>query len=212
MVPKSEPAVIRHFVERALFDGAISKLGYGAAVADHVMDTVPEAERALKGKTGRGKGRLDFHVSLPSDDVDALDWKRRENAKKVMKAVEGETYLPALLRRSSLACLPEPYQTECRRQLFRDEGYQVVPLPGAAKPDAGAIHQEYADVARSGGELRADDGRIDENDPLDKLRAHQKELLDVIESATAELQEVEAAIRTKTDGKAGLAVVGGAHG
>ncbi len=194
---KSEPATILHFVRQAEFHG-MSRMQYCCDVAEHVMNTVPESERRISSATGRGRTRLEFHVCLPSDDVDTLDRKRRENYRKVMRYLDGTVYMPVLMRRSFIACLPEPYRTECRRRLYRDEGFLAVPADNAgAGDDAGAVHEEYADVARSGGELRCDNGKIGPEDSLERLMAHRKELMDLIEATMAELRVTNQSIRLK---------------
>lgn len=196
-IPKPELCVILHYVECAVFDGAISKITFGAEVAEHVMNTVPEKYRKLIKPTGRGKTKFEFQVLFDSDDIETLEAKRKANAKKVWAALNGETYEPLFMRRSLIECLPETYRKDCRREIYRGEGYLMVVIPDGVHSDAGALHAEYADAARSGGALRADDGEISEHDSLSDLRKHQKELLDVIESATAELVVVEKAIKLK---------------
>lgn len=193
---KSEPQVILHFVRQAEFQG-MSRMQYCVNVADHVMATVSETDRRVSTATGRGCRKLAFELTLVSDDVDTLDRKRRENYRKVMRYLDGTVYMPALMRRSFVSCLPEPHRTECIRQLYRDEGYLAVPVETGKRQDAGVVHEEYADVARSGGDLRQDNGAIDSHDSIVALQAHRKELMDLLEATMAELNITNTALRLK---------------
>jgi len=194
---KSEMSVIRHYLQQAIFHHDIGRIQYGADVADHFINTVPEKDRHTTKATGRGKTKLDFNIVLPSDDVEAMAKKRELNGRKVLAYVDGEAHAQLILRRSLIACLPELYRKECMRQLFRDEGYMCVPILCGSALEAGEVHKEYADVARSGGMLRANDGEINHDDPIDRLQAHRKELHDLQESVAAELAVVDDAIERK---------------
>jgi len=194
---KSEIRVIRHFIEWAIFDRSLGRIQYGADVAEHFMATVPESDRRSTKATGRGKLKLDFHIVHQGEDIDTIDKHRELNGRKVLSYIDGEAQPPLILRRSLIEALPEPFRTDCRRQLSRDEGFRALPLLGRVLQDAGALHAEYADVARSGGALRANDGAINENDSEAALQLHQKELLDLKDSIDSELALVVDALNRK---------------
>ncbi len=183
MVAKTELAVIRHYIERARFDGRLSKLNYFAAVADSVMDTIPECERTTSRASGRGVTKWSFKLCLNTDCPDTLDAKRKYNAKKVEEAVlQGVTLPPIFLRRPLLVNLPEPYQTECLRDIYRAEGNHYMPLIHTSKGrDHAAIYEEFAGLVRALQDVLSDDGLIDENDSMSALEALHDNALNVVE-------------------------------
>lgn len=183
MVAKTELAVIRHYIERARFDGRLIKLNYFAAVADSVMDTIPEVERTTSRASGRGTTKWEFKILLKTDCPEALDTKRKYNAKKVEDAVlHGVTMPPIFMRRALLVNLPEPYQTDCLREIYRAEGNHYMPLVNSSKAkDHAAIHEQFAGLVRALGAVLADDGLINENDSMDALETLHDNALNVVE-------------------------------
>lgn len=200
MPTKSEIRVVRHYIERAVFDRALGRIQYGADVAEHFMATVPESDRRSTKATGRGRLKLDFHVPHPGEDVDTIAKQREMNGRKVLAYIDGEAQPPWIMRDSFFAALPEPYQTECRNACDRARGFRSLPVMGCVVQDAGALHVEYADVARTGGALRANDGAINKNDPESALLQHKKELLDLKDSIDSELALVEEAMDKQSGG------------
>lgn len=183
MVVKTELAVIRHYIERARFDGRLIKLNYFAAVADTLMETIPETERTTTRASGRGVTKWEFKLMLKTDCPETLDAKRKYNAKKVEDAVlHGVTMPPVFMRRALLVNLPEPYQTSCLRELYRAEGNHYMPLLDTSKAqDHAAIHEQFAGLVRALGAVLQNDGLIDDNDSLDALEALRDNALNVVE-------------------------------
>lgn len=200
--PRTIPRVIRHFVDQAIFAGAIGHDRYGFAVAEHFMHFVPEDARRTSKATGRGKTALEFDLPLSSDSAETATAKMKSAARKVWTYLPdgggvAVSHMPAIMFRSFIHSLPDPYRLECWNHVLRDDGFLGARIPDVASDDPGVLHEEYADTARTQGALLADDGKISADDSWADLRAYQKELLDLLGAVTGRVAFVQRVMKEK---------------
>lgn len=151
---------------------------FAQAVADAYMARVAPEERIVQ-----------FHVGT---DVASIDKAQSRNAKIIERFRNGTVKLPADLEESWVAALPDPWRTDCARELAQRYGFM-----GAFQPVSGPLSQllstarlsiEFGETIQALASVQAD-GRIDAGD-VSGLRRALKEARDL----AAEVASAEASI------------------
>jgi len=94
-----------------------------------------------------------------------------------------------------VVCMPEPYQYRCRQELMALNNSLYLPLPKGGDirmptvSTLSRLHKEFADVVAAS--RPAHDGMLDQRDEAAELEDYADQLLDLIESAAAELVNIQ---------------------
>lgn len=184
--------VLFRFTTEAIRNSGLDDQSFAALVAEAYMAGVAPAERIIA-----------FHLGT---DTATIDQANKRNAKLIERFRNGTVKLPADLEEAWVAALPEPWSTDCARELARRYGFMGAKTPvgeaGSVLSTArmcielGESLQAMADVSSTGGA----DGC-----PLPALRRARKELQDLQAEVMTLLATLDHAIDTKTMPRAAAA-------
>lgn len=114
-------AVIYAVTRRMLDETAVNAASFSMSVAEHYCRmTAPDVR----------------HVALKLGDGDDLFMAMRRNAETVRRYMDGTVKsLPVDLEDAWVLALPEPYRSECERDLAQRRGRLSIVAPQGGKPD-----------------------------------------------------------------------------
>lgn len=123
-----------------------------------------------------------------------LHWRNR-NCVQFHRVMRGTTKFPLSWKWPWVNNLPEPFRTECRRELLALAGVLDIPIPISGVKRAGDSESRLAHIVREFSEVMlaaspAQDGRINDKDSLANLERYGCELLDLIEELKKEVLAV----------------------
>lgn len=108
-------AVVYHYTERMLRETGTNRRTFGMVVADRYLQMVAEDDRDVPFRLTKGAG-------AESD--------KKHNGQIIGRFLDGVVKkLPADLEDVWVLSLPDPYRTECERDLARRRGMLAVPIP-----------------------------------------------------------------------------------
>lgn len=129
-------------------------------------------------------------------DAEQYSHWRSKNCMQFHRVMRGTTKFPLSWKWSWIGVLPEPYRTNCRRELLAIAGVLDIPIPsfglncaGSAKSHLPSIMQEFSEMVAASSP--AHDGVLDAEDKLELVRRYAHEILDIVEAGERELQAIE---------------------
>lgn len=121
---------------------------------------------------------------------------RSKNCMQFHRVMRGTTKFPLSWKWSWIGVLPEPYQTNCRRELLAIAGVLDIPIPsfgldcaGGAKSHLPSIMQEFSEMVAASSP--AHDGVLDGRDKAELAKRYGNELIDIQEAIEKELQALK---------------------
>lgn len=120
---------------------------------------------------------------------------RNKNCVQFHRVMRGTTKFPLSWKWPWVNSLPEPYRTECRRELLAIAGVLDIPIPSCSVTKAGGSKSRLAHIMREFSEVIAvagvaQDGSLDECDSNEDLNRYYSELVDVYEEVKREILAV----------------------
>jgi hypothetical protein len=161
-------AVIYAFTRRMLDETALDATTFAMAVAErYVAATAPDV-RQVKLRTGEGPELL----------------KAMENNGQVLRRYMDGTVktLPADLEDAWVLALPEPYRSDCERELAKRRGrlsFEVLEGPGEAADSIGAVFTEAGQLCTAWGKAIAN-GEISQAELIELLNESDDVILAVM--------------------------------
>lgn len=129
-------------------------------------------------------------------DADQYTHWRSKNCMQFHRVMRGTLKFPLSWKWSWIGVLPEPYQSNCRRELLALAGVLDVPVPsfglncaGSAQSHLPSLMKEFSEMVAAS--APAHDGMLDDADALDLVRRYAHEILDVVEAGERELKAIE---------------------
>ena len=181
--------VLFRFTTEAIRNSGLDDQSFAAAVAEAYMASVAPPERIVA-----------FHVG---SDMATIDQANKRNAKLIERFRNGTVKLPADLEEAWVAALPEPWRTDCARELARRYGFM-----GARHPERqpGSVLSTARMCIELGESLQAmaqisPTGSAD-GCPLPALRKAVKEMQDLQAEVTTLLAGLDQAIEARTTPRA----------
>lgn len=181
--------VLFRYTIEAIRNSGLNDQSFAAGVAEAYMASVAPAERIIA-----------FHIGT---DTATIDQANKRNAKLIERFRNGTVKLPADLEEAWVAALPEPWRTDCARELARRYGFMGAKTPegqpGSVLSTArmcielGESLQAMAEVGPNGA---ADGGA------LLSLRRARKEMQDLQAEVATLLASLDQAIDSKTTPRA----------
>lgn len=146
-------------------------------------------------------GILEYNKFDTTDDY--TRWRTRSGV-QFHRVMRGTTKFPMAWKWPWVDSLPEPYKTECRRELFSLAGALDIPLPtyepfstpGGSKSRLSQIMLEFSEVMAAA--APAQDGMIDDADNKESLKKYADEMLDVIEELERERRAISSIVDIST--------------
>lgn len=184
--------VLFRYTTEAIRNSGLDDKSFAAEVAEKYMATVAPPERIIA-----------FHVGT---DTATIDQANNRNAKLIERFRNGTVKLPADLEEAWVAALPEPWRTDCARELARRYGFMGAKTPAG---DAGSVLSTARMCIELGESLQAmaevsPTGAAD-GCPLPALRKALKEMQDL----QAEVATLMAGLQQAIDAQTPRAVAGG---
>lgn len=130
---ESRPNVLLHHIIMAVKNSALTFRSYATHVRDEYDARTPVATRGIHFRTTRD----------PYSD-------EKLNAQTLQRLLDDPAKLPCEIEEALVLALPEPFQSECRRELAARMGELAAPMPreghGAAVADAAALMRETGEA------------------------------------------------------------------
>lgn len=160
ILPPRQAVVFDHTL-RMLRAGLTNQRSFAMEVADRYLDMTAEDERDVPFRITRG------------GDGDA---DKKHNGQILGRYLDGKVKsMPANLEDAWVLSLPEPYRSECERDLARRRGMLAVPMPtddGLQVVSVATLFQEYGELVAAIAPAVAD-GKFG---PEDRPHAHKIEV------------------------------------
>ena len=175
---KTEDQVIIAYTNEAILN---SRLSLDKFASDHLVPAL-EADGVIE----------------KSNILDAEQYShwRSKNCMQFHRVMRGTTKFPLSWKWSWIGVLPEPYQTNCRRELLAIAGVLDIPIPsfglncaGSAKSHLPSIMQEFSEMVAASSP--AHDGALDGKDKAELAMRYGNELIDIKEAIERELQALQ---------------------